>query len=62
MAEGDRVEPRGFGSFKAKEYEGYHGRDPKTGIRIDVAPKKLPLFKLSVALRKRVNAGKDEDI
>jgi integration host factor subunit beta len=45
LAAGNRVEIRGFGSFKVKEYEGYTGRNPKTGELIHVQSKKLPFFK-----------------
>ena len=42
----DRVEIRGFGSFKVKAYGSYQGRNPKTGEIIQVRDKKLPFFKL----------------
>ena len=38
LLEGDRVEIRGFGSFKIKEYESYAGRNPRTGARVEVQP------------------------
>jgi integration host factor subunit beta len=41
LSKGGRVEIRGFGSFKVKEYEPYPGRNPKTGERIQVRSKKL---------------------
>ena len=47
LAKGGRVEIRGFGSFKVKEYEPYSGRNPKTGEPIKVSRKKLPHFKVS---------------
>lgn len=52
---GDRVEIRGLCSFYVKDYEGYTGRNPKTGETIAVAPKKLPYFKCGKGLRERVN-------
>ena len=55
LAERQRIEIRGFGSFKVKEYQPYKGRNPKTGKLIQVTGKKLPLFKMSSQLRKRVN-------
>jgi integration host factor subunit beta len=55
LAKGGRVEIRGFGSFKVKEYEPYSGRNPKTGESILVSRKKLPYFKLSSMMRKRMN-------
>jgi len=55
LAKGDRVEIRGFGSFKIKEYEGYTGHNPKTGKIIQVKPKKLPFFKCGKELKERVD-------
>ncbi len=55
LADGDRVEIRGFGSFKVKKYKGYKGRNPKTGKPIKVKPKKLPFFKCGRELRERVD-------
>ncbi|MBW1680185.1 MAG: integration host factor subunit beta [Deltaproteobacteria bacterium] len=55
LIQGDRVEIRGFGSFKVKQYEGYTGRNPKTGEMIKVAPKKLPFFKVGKELKERVD-------
>ncbi|MEW6219955.1 MAG: HU family DNA-binding protein [Thermodesulfobacteriota bacterium] len=57
LSRGENVEIRGFGSFAVKEYAAYHGRNPKTGSRIEVAPKKLPFFKVGKELRERVNGG-----
>ncbi len=53
----DRLEIRGFGSFKIKTYEGYKGRNPKTGELIEVDSKKLPFFKVGKELKERVNGG-----
>ncbi len=44
LAKGKRVEIRGFGSFKVKNYHGYKGRNPKTGSIINVSKEKTPLF------------------
>ena len=55
LSKGGRVEIRGFGSFKDKEYEPYSGRNPKTGESIQIRSKKLPYFKLSSMMRKRIN-------
>lgn len=54
MKEG-RAELRGLGSFKLKEYEGYMGRNPKSGEPIDVPPKKLPFFKVGRELKAMVD-------
>lgn len=56
LARGGRVEIRGVGSFKVKNYGGYAGRNPKTGELTDVKPKKLPCFKLGMELRQRLNS------
>ena len=55
LAKGGRVEIRGFGSFKVKEYKPYSGRNPKTGEMIEVSAKKLPFFKLGKNLREKLN-------
>ena len=55
LAAGDSIEIRGFGSFVVKDYESYIGRNPKTGEKIKVAPKKLPFFKVGKDLRERVD-------
>ena len=52
---GDRVEIRGFCSFFVKEYGAYTGRNPKTGERVKIAPKKLPFFKPGKELKERVD-------
>ena len=56
LAEGDRVEIRGLCSFYVKEYDSYTGRNPMTGERVQVAPKKLPFFKCGMELRNRVDS------
>lgn len=55
LADGGRIEIRGFGSFMVKDYKAYMGRNPKTGEVIKVHPKKLPFFKVGKELRERVN-------
>jgi len=55
LAGGNRVEIRGLGSFKVKHYDGYSGRNPKTGKQIKVKPKKLPFFKCGKELKERVD-------
>ena len=55
LVAGDRVEIRGLGSFKVKSYDGYKGRNPKTGKQIKVKPKKLPFFKVGKELKERVD-------
>ncbi len=55
LKKGDRVEIRGFGSFKVKEYQGYMGRNPKTGESVLVNPKKLPFFRAGKELKEFLN-------
>jgi integration host factor subunit beta len=54
MQRGDRIEIRGFGNFKIRKYEGYTGRNPKTGKPLTVAAKVLPHFKVGKDLRERL--------
>ncbi|NDY41971.1 integration host factor subunit beta [Dissulfurirhabdus thermomarina] len=58
LVSGEGVEIRGFGSFVVKSYRPYTGRNPKTGEKIPVAPKKLPFFKVGKELRERVQRGR----
>ena len=55
LSKGDRVEIRGFCSFFVKEYRSYTGRNPKTGEKVKIAPKKLPFFKVGKELKAWVN-------
>ena len=55
LANGDRIEIRGFGSFSVKHYKPYTGRNPKTGAQIHVASKKLPFFKVGKELKESVD-------
>ena len=58
LAEGKSIEIRGFGSFVIKQYDSYEGRNPKTGKKIKVKPKKLPFFKVGKDLREQVNTNR----
>jgi integration host factor subunit beta len=53
---GDKIEIRGFGSFRTRERRGRTGRNPKTGAKVDVPAKKIPFFKPSKELKDFVNA------
>lgn len=55
LTSGDRVEIRGFGSFKLKDYGGYTGRNPKTGDVVKVKPKQLPFFRAGKELKEFLN-------
>jgi integration host factor subunit beta len=52
---GDKVEIRGFGSFRTRQRDSRVGRNPKTGARVDVPAKKIPYFKPSKELKDLVN-------
>ncbi|MBS3759650.1 MAG: integration host factor subunit beta [Desulfobacterales bacterium] len=55
LIEGERIEIRGLCSFFVKDYKSYVGRNPKTGEKVQIRPKKLPFFKCGKELRERVN-------
>jgi integration host factor subunit beta len=55
LKRGDRVEIRGFGSFKIKHYDGYQGRNPSTGDVVQVKPKRLPFFRVGKDLKEYLN-------
>ena len=55
MEKGERVEIRGLCSFFVKDYKSYTGRNPKTGEKAIIKPKKLPFFKSGKELKNRVN-------
>ena len=55
LKKGGRIEIRGFGSFSVREYGAYAGRNPKTGAKTQVGPKRLPFFKVGKEIKARVN-------
>ena len=57
LAEGNRVELRGFGAFSVKERDSRVGRNPRTGEAVQVAEKRVPFFKTGKQLRDRLNGG-----
>jgi integration host factor subunit beta len=58
LKQGERIEIRGFGSFELRSYRPYEGRNPRTGVRVSVQPKRLPFFKVGKELKERVNDGR----
>jgi integration host factor subunit beta len=52
---GDKIEIRGFGSFRTRERQARVGRNPKTGVRVEVPAKRIPYFKPSKELKDLVN-------
>ena len=55
LADGDRVELRGFGAFSVKERDARVGRNPRTGDSVDVPAKYIPYFKTGKQLRQLLN-------
>ena len=60
LQKGDKIEIRGFGSFRTRQRRGRIGRNPKTGAKVDVPPKKIPFFKPSKELKDFVNTSNSE--
>lgn len=58
LADGSRVELRGFGAFTIKHRDARTGRNPRTGAAVQVDEKVVPFFKAGKELRERVNHGK----
>ena len=56
LAEGGRVELRGFGAFSTRERDPRKGRNPRTGETVDVPGKRVPYFKPGKEMRQRLNA------
>ncbi|MFN3990687.1 MAG: integration host factor subunit beta [Erythrobacter sp.] len=57
LAEGGRVELRGFGAFSTRQREARTGRNPRTGAAVAVAAKRVPYFKAGKEIRERLNAN-----
>ena len=62
LRRGERIEIRGFGTFQVRSYKGYEGRNPKTGEAIQVAPKRLPFFKVSKNLATQVGGVREKKL
>jgi len=56
LRRGDKIELRGFGSFRVRHRDGRRGRNPKTGAGVIVPPRQVPHFKPGKELRERINA------
>jgi integration host factor subunit beta len=56
LVKGDKVELRGFGSFRIRHRNARKGRNPKTGSSVDVPEKRVPFFKVGKQLRELVNS------
>ena len=57
---GEKIELRGFGSFRLRKREPRKGRNPKTGDKVDVPPKRVPYFKPGKELKDLINREADE--
>ena len=55
LAEGERIEIRGFGSFAVKHRATREGRNPKTGETLHIPAKRMPRFKIGKELYERIN-------
>ena len=55
LAEGGRIELRGFGAFSTREREARTGRNPRTGEAVDVPAKRVPYFKPGKEMRNALN-------
>jgi len=60
LQKGEKIEIRGFGSFRTRQRRGRVGRNPKTGEKVDVPAKKIPFFKPSKELKDFVNTAEAE--
>jgi len=61
LHKGDKIEIRGFGSFRTRQRQPRVGRNPKTGSRVEVPSKRIPFFKPSKELRDLVNQAGNRD-
>lgn len=59
---GEEVEIRGFGSFRFRNRAPRKGRNPKTGEKVDVPPKKIPYFKMGKELKALLNGSPGEEV
>ena len=60
LADGDRVEIRGFGSFTVRQRDAREARNPKSGTVVRIPAKRTPFFKTGKELRERVNGGAED--
>ena len=57
LQQDDKIELRGFGSFRVRRRRSRQGRNPKTGDRVDVPSKRIPYFKPGKELKDVINGG-----
>jgi integration host factor subunit beta len=58
---GEKIELRGFGSFRVRQRDARRGRNPKTGAPVDIPAKRVPYFKPGKELKELINAQADGD-
>ena len=62
LQSGQEVEIRGFGSFRFRNRAPRKGRNPKTGEKVDVPPKRIPYFKMGKELKALLNGASAEEV
>ena len=62
LQQGQKIEIRGFGSFRTRDRRGRVGRNPKTGAKVEVPAKKIPFFKPSKELKDFVNGAEAQAV
>src|SRR6185503_790694 len=62
LQRGEKIELRGFGSFRLRQREPRKGRNPKTGDKVDVPPKRVPYFKPGKELKDLINRVADSEV
>jgi len=62
LHKGEKIEIRGFGSFRTRQRQPRVGRNPKTGSRVEVPSKRIPYFKPSKELRDLVNGSSEVEV
>ena len=60
LRRGEKIELRGFGSFRLRQRDARRGRNPKTGSRVDVPPKLVPYFRPGKELKALINQRQTE--
>ena len=59
---GEKIELRGFGSFRVRERNARRGRNPKTGAPVDIAAKRIPYFKPGKELKELINDADEASV
>ena len=60
LQKGEKIEIRGFGSFRTRQRNARIGRNPKTGTEVPISPRRVMVFKPSAILKQRINGGSIE--